>query len=73
MFLFVRPLSASPNPRIYFHSPWPLGTIEPGDCPVRGKHGRLYLDVGPRVYTSPQDATVEQKPCPCGKKIGEGA
>lgn len=71
MFLFVRPLSGAGH-RLYFHSPFPLtGTIETGECPVRGRHGHLYLDVGPRVYTSPQDATVEQKPCPCGKKIGD--
>ena len=69
MSLWVRPLSGA-NPRIYFHSPWPPGTLEPGACPVRGKHGHLYLDAGPRVYASLQDVTVEQKPCPCGKKIG---
>lgn len=73
MFSFVRPLSSA-DPRIYFHSPWPLtGAIEPGECRVRGKHGHLYRDAGPRVYTSPQDATVQQKPCLCGKKIGEDA
>lgn len=66
------PLSGT-DPRIYFHHPWPPGTLEVGDCPIRGRYGHLYLDVGLRVYTTPQRSAVEQKPCPCGKKIGDPA
>ena len=69
MFRFVSPLSGSDH-RIYFHSPFPRGTLQPGDCPVRGKHGHLYADVGPRTYTA-TGVAVEQKPCPCGRKIGD--